>query len=640
MKYLRYIGSIIILGIFWAGSTSQLQAQTLEITPARPNRGDTIIIRYQAASDTISDVRLIFTYSNFYGLPLQSSMERHTGNVWTKKFVIPSYGIYGCFYIQAGDKKSQPGPNEQYEIMVYTKEGPAVKKGWLYKSYSLGAQMTDRSRIKPAQEKLLKQELALYPDNYEAKLRLIALHMASAPEKEKSKWLDKGNQIIADQYQRTMPNMDALNQITMGYLILGEKSRLDSIREITMHRYAHAGVSKELLLGQILASKDTTEIYNKIHRQLQQETQDNRDGMRDYHAWLFRYYVLKGSTENALIEAGKSVEGLNGPYLPVELQKIAAFLADNKLAPDTALHYAKRSLGLLDSFPVGIIRYFKETGYIRPFVEDSIKKQELSSQKANLLAIVSQLEWNKNQNQIAGDLAAQALSEDPNEQVLRRTALVYDGTGRPKLAFDNYRRILLTNPLDSTVLPALKTAYTHWKGSETGFSDTLRQIHKERKQARMSILEKEALQKKAPSLEGFVYLNGQPVLSDSLKGKILVIDFWATWCIPCMHEMPYLQKVYDAFKNDKRVVFMITNSGANNTIEDARKWKQKISYSFPVYMHTKSNVGDIFGFNVIPALYVIDHKGLLQFKTIGFEGPSVEETLSLELELLLSKMQP
>lgn len=637
MKYSRVIGTLFILLSCFAGKRSQ--AQSVEILPLHPRRGDTLTIHYQASSDTIKDVRLIFTYSNLYDLPLRSSMQQLPGGTWVRKFVIPPYGVYACFYLQAGGQRIQPSANEQYEIMVYEDNGRQVKKGLLYKAYSMGAQMTDRRNVKPAQEKLLKEELKQYPDNYEAKLRLIALQMAKASESDKARWMDTGNRIIADQFNRTMPDMDALNQVTMGYLIMGEKSRLDSIREITIQRFPQAGVAKELLFGKIMASTDSTEIFNKIQQQIQLETADNMDAMRDYHEWLFKYYVIKGQSNNALKEARKSLQGLTGPYLPVQLKNIAALLADHQMGTDTAIHYTHRSMALLDSFPVGIIRYFKQTGYIRPFVEDSVKKKELSRQKASLLAIMGQLELNRSNNAVADKMAGQALAENPNEEVLRRTALIFKGTGRPKRALDNYRNILLENPLDTTVLPSLKEAYIAWKGSTEGLSDTLQAIHIERKQARIALLEKQALQKQAPSLKGFADLNGNPVSVDSLKGKILVIDFWATWCIPCMHEMPYLQKVYDAFKKDKRVAFMVTNSGANNTLEDARKWKEKVSYSFPVYMHTNPNVGDVFGFNVIPALYVIDNKGVLQYKTIGFEGPSVEETLSLQLELLLSKMQ-
>jgi len=81
---------------------------------------------------------------------------------------------------------------------------------------------------------------------------------------------------------------------------------------------------------------------------------------------------------------------------------------------------------------------------------------------------------------------------------------------------------------------------------------------------------------------------------------------------------------------------MVINSGARNTLQDAQHWFGNKKYSFPVYFHTNPNVGDVFGFNVIPAVFVIDGEGKLQFKTIGFEGAGMEEKLKGEIEVALS----
>lgn len=638
-SYLLFIVFICLL------CTTHVTGQAFRMRPAHPHIGDTVRIQYLTTSadnkidPSATDVRIVFTYSNLYGLPLNTAMEQLADKSWVKKFVIPSYGIYASFYLQAGDQKIQPSNNEQYEIMVYGTDNKPVKNALLYKSYSLSAQMKDRNKVKAAQRLLLERELKRYPDNYEAKLRLISHDMGMADDTLKEGFLAKGNAIIARQYQKTMPGMDALNKITMGYLILGENSRLDSIREVTMKKFPQAAVAKELLYGKIVAQKDTDAILKSVLQQVSKETSGNSEGMRDYHEWLFQYYAGKGQPVQALRQARRMLNGFTGPYLPVQMKTIAATLADHHLAADSAMVYAKNSLALLDSFPVGIMRYFGETGYIRPFVEDSVKVAELKKQKAILLSIMSQLEGNRKNETKASELAGQALSEDSNEEVLQRTATVYESIGKHQRAFDNYRQILLANPLDTTVIPAIKSAYIHWKGGEKGLSAALDKIYIERRAVRKENLEKTALQQRAPSLAGIVDMDGKSVDTASLHGKVLVIDFWATWCVPCMHEMPYLQKVYEKFKTDKRVAFMITNSGANNTMKDAQKWQKKITYTFPVYMHTNPNVGEVFGFNVIPALYVIDGNGNLQYKSIGFEGPSVEETLTLELELLLSKMK-
>ncbi|MGN7723729.1 TlpA family protein disulfide reductase [Chitinophaga sp. 22620] len=139
----------------------------------------------------------------------------------------------------------------------------------------------------------------------------------------------------------------------------------------------------------------------------------------------------------------------------------------------------------------------------------------------------------------------------------------------------------------------------------------------------------------APSLAAFVDMKGNPVKTEALKNKVILIDFWATWCIPCMEEMPYVQRLYDQYKSNPDVVFMIVNSGARNTLADAQGWKGHRQYSFPVYYNTDPEVGEKFRFNIIPATYIIDRNGNIRFGNIGFEGPEVETKLRLQLEQVL-----
>ena len=119
-----------------------------------------------------------------------------------------------------------------------------------------------------------------------------------------------------------------------------------------------------------------------------------------------------------------------------------------------------------------------------------------------------------------------------------------------------------------------------------------------------------------------------------LKNKIVVLDFWATWCVPCMKEMPYLQLAYDKYKNNPDVVFMVINSGSKNELSDAQNWWGIKKYDFPVYYNKDRGIGEKLGFNVIPATYVIDKNNRMRFKTIGFEGPIIAHKIPAAIELL------
>lgn len=636
---LRYIVLLLLL----AGYTHlPAQQPNLHIFPARPQRGGQVTITWQppdtvaAAALAQQGVTLVFSYSNLYELPLNIQLQQENQN-WVTRFTIPKYGVFATFYIKSGERIFKPAPDRHYELAVYAHDSVPVKNGLLYKAYSLGAQMGKAPALKEMQAALYKKELALYPGNYEAKVRLAQYEASTAPQEKQAALLQKANAIIAQKFEEDPGHMANLNYVTMGYLILGENSRLDSIRQVVMQRYPASPAAKELVTGEINKEKDTTLKIARLEKELQTETPAEEEAYQGMHEILFDYYVAVGNAAKALYHARKTISP-NSPYLPQTLLDISRTLSTQKLAPDSALAYAQRSLALANQFPAGLIRYFPETGYIPSYVDDSTRQAVHRKAKSNILALMGRIYADKNEAAQAVQYTDSATALAAQEQTLRDAAYSYEQLHQYGKAFGLYQQLVLQlNREDSSAFTALHRNYVSWKGSDQGWATQLQAIETEKKEKLLAVLRKQQLRQQAPSLQGIVNLQGQPVPPDSLRNKIILIDFWATWCVPCMQEMPYLQKVYDVYKNDPRIAFMIINSGARNTLTDAQNWFGNKKYSFPVYFHTNPAVGDVFGFNVIPATYIIDRKGLLQFKSIGFEGPGVEEKLKNEIALLLKE---
>lgn len=87
------------------------------------------------------------------------------------------------------------------------------------------------------------------------------------------------------------------------------------------------------------------------------------------------------------------------------------------------------------------------------------------------------------------------------------------------------------------------------------------------------------------------------------KGKVVLINFWATWCPPCIAEMPSLQKLYNDYNN--KVVFLFVS---NEELIDITPFLEKKQYAFEVYRPT-SNYPDIFDVTSIPRTFLIDREG-------------------------------
>ncbi|MGA2624303.1 MAG: redoxin domain-containing protein [Bacteroidota bacterium] len=134
-------------------------------------------------------------------------------------------------------------------------------------------------------------------------------------------------------------------------------------------------------------------------------------------------------------------------------------------------------------------------------------------------------------------------------------------------------------------------------------------------------------------------LNGKPVMLSAQHGKVVVIDFWATWCGPCQASFPYLQRVYDKYKDNGNVVILALDTWERKdydaTVANAKKFIEEHKYTFPVLIDDK--FVEKYGVDGIPTKFIIDKKGAIAFKSVGFMGPDMEEELTQQIELLLAE---
>jgi thiol-disulfide isomerase/thioredoxin len=111
-------------------------------------------------------------------------------------------------------------------------------------------------------------------------------------------------------------------------------------------------------------------------------------------------------------------------------------------------------------------------------------------------------------------------------------------------------------------------------------------------------------------------ITGKTVSSETLKGKVVVVDFWATWCGPCVAEMPHMKELYSEYK-DRGVEFVgisLDNPEDKGGLKALKEYVEKNEVPWPQYYQGKGWEGEFsvsWGINSIPALFVVDKNGKL-----------------------------
>jgi thiol-disulfide isomerase/thioredoxin len=123
-------------------------------------------------------------------------------------------------------------------------------------------------------------------------------------------------------------------------------------------------------------------------------------------------------------------------------------------------------------------------------------------------------------------------------------------------------------------------------------------------------------------------VNGKKVTLADFKGKTIVIDFWATWCGPCVASFPAMQMAANRYVNEPGVKFLFIHTWENaaDPLADASQFLSKRNYAFDLYMDPRdpttkhSPAADAFKVKGIPAKFIIDGNGRMRFKLEGFSG--------------------
>ncbi len=127
---------------------------------------------------------------------------------------------------------------------------------------------------------------------------------------------------------------------------------------------------------------------------------------------------------------------------------------------------------------------------------------------------------------------------------------------------------------------------------------------------------------------------GKKVSLEDLKGKVVFINFWATWCGPCIAEMPSIQKLYDKFKDNPDVVFVLLETEGNKA--KATKFMEKRKLNLPLYYPAGVFPTEFFR-GSLPTTVILDQQGNIAHITEGMADYSGQDIVDFMNKVLAMK---
>lgn len=626
------IKNLLALAALVPGAACLAQGTSrLTTSPAVAHPGQTINITYNPADTKLekqTDIKgVVYLFNKkraFYATDLNLTKD---AGVWKGQLAIPDTIVLAGIKLSA-DKATDNNDNKGYIIPVMNAankpvEGEQMAEGFLYQA--AGSLIGLKTNGKEAQLHY-DNEFAAYPQSLNSMHNMYYALLNANKETAKAAAEKK---VILSAFKNPTATENDLSLLANAFYS-ADKPLYDSLSKAMLTRFPK---------GNMAIAQAATPIYKET---------DPDKKVALYNTLNANYTLSKAFNDNmftgiATAYAAKKDYANFNKYIDMVQDKrnlaatfnsIAWPLAEKGEDLDFAAGVSKRSLDIVESYKTNPPAYFI---------------QYPASQKADLItsnyqmyadtyALILFKQGNKAEALKYQEMAiGKTSSPDVNERYV--TYLV--ANGKSKEAMQKAEEFVKAGKSTAKMKDELKAAYLKEKGSDAGYTAYLGNLEAiAYAKAKAEVME-QMINLKA---QGFSLKDtkGNEISLASMKGKVVIVDFWATWCGPCKASFPAMQKMVTKYKDNPNVQFVFVDTWETDPKKEelVTKFIADNKYDFHVLYDTetkgekgKYDVVSQYGVDGIPTKFVLDKNGNVRFKSVGWAGS--DDALINELSIMI-----
>lgn len=621
-----------IIGLMWSISTAQvLLAGSVSFLPMSPATGTSVTIEYIAeardeemtSGGNLHAVAYLFTTDAESPEAVDVTLSKKSGR-WSGSLQLPASTVYGI--VKVGNGRMYDTNKDLYWEFLVTKDGTrhvegAHMKAAMARSGQLPAQCRMKDDVEEALE-LLNKESRLYPKNIVAQLNYIMIAKAVG-ELDELEATGKYRELTSSVMQIKSP-IEAI-VIAQAYAGQGKTEDANRVMEDAAARFPRSVAAEQYELEQVGKAESLADFIQRVLKHFE-----------SFPATSARQNITDAVTR-ATTQQGA-------------LRELIYFLDKHPMASAKTYHQAVNFIGANDTLRPQAFR----------LIDDGLKAADDPARRPRNIGVS---EWNEEQrisrslllfvkgaieraqnradDAIASLEKSMQIAGDDTEKGCREMLIdLYRNGNKPKKALEVAKSAIVSGSSTPGILQAYREILRSQGEDSSEIADQESALRSKGRSAMARRVQQEFLN--LPGIDGtFTRLDGTPVKISDWKGKVVIIDYWATWCGPCRQSFPSLQKLYERYKDDPNVLIAVVNvwERSDDRVKTVKDFMSKnTSLTFPMFMDKDDSVVRKFGVTGIPTKFYLGKDGRIQFKEVGLhpEEQFLEEATT-RIEALLAQ---